>query len=216
MIVIGLTGGIASGKSTISKFLADLGAVVIDADKLGHQFLLNDSSVKVKLIKEFGKGILSDGQVVNRVKLGQIVFNDRGSLAKLNRIMHPVMYDNIQKTIKRLCREGVKVVVVEAAVFIEAKWHKLADEIWVTVIPEEIAVQRVINRSGLTQEEARARIRSQMSNKERCCEANVVIDTDCSIEEVKQKVEKLWEELLIREKQKGHRYDKGNTCKTVA
>jgi dephospho-CoA kinase len=198
MVVIGLTGGILSGKSTISQMLAEKGAVIIDADKIGHEAYKPHTKTWQDLRNAFGESIIKDDMEIDRKKLGEIVFNDPQALARLNEIVHPRMHSMIKEEIERLRGEGVDVVVLEAAVLIEANWTDLVDEVWAAVAPEEVAVKRLQNRGGLSEEQARARIRSQLSPEERAKHADVIIDTDCELSEVRAKVAELWQRLHKR------------------
>ncbi len=198
MVVIGLTGGILSGKSTISQMLAEKGAVIIDADKIGHEAYKPHTKTWQDLRNAFGGSIIKDDMEIDRKKLGEIVFNDPRALARLNKIVHPRMHSMMKEEIERLRGEGVDVVVLEAAVLIEANWTDLVDEVWAAVAPEEVAVKRLQNRGGLSEEQARARIRSQLSPEERAKHADVIIDTDCELSEVRAKVAELWQRLHKR------------------
>jgi len=198
MVVIGLTGGILSGKSTISQMLAEKGAVIIDADKIGHEAYKPHTKTWQDLRNAFGESIIKDDMEIDRKKLGEIVFNDPQALARLNEIVHPRMHSMIKEEIERLRGEGVDVVVLEAAVLIEANWTDLVDEVWAAVAPEEVAVKRLQNRGGLSEEQARARIRSQLSPEERAKHADVIIDTDCELSQVRAKVAELWQRLHKR------------------
>jgi len=199
MLIIGLTGGILSGKSTVSGMLAKRGAVIIDADKIGHETYKPHTKTWQELVDAFGDGILRQNGEVDRKKLGEVVFDDPRTLARLNEIVHPRMHKMMREEIERLRGEGVAVVVLEAAVLIEANWTDLVDEVWVTIAPEEVAIKRLQNRAGLSEEQARARIRSQLSPEERVKHADVIIDTDCSLAEVSVRVLELWERLQNRE-----------------
>lgn len=198
MVVIGLTGGILSGKSTVSAMLADRGAAIIDADKIGHETYRPNTKVWKELIDVFGEWILHKTGEVNRERLAEIVFNDPAALTLLNKIVHPSMRKTIRKEIARLKREGVRFTVLEAAILIEAKWTDLVDEIWVTVAPEEAVIDRLQNRIGLSQEQARARIRSQLPTEEKVKHADVVIDTDCPLPELGVRITELWRHLQER------------------
>lgn len=195
MIVIGLTGGILSGKSTVAEMLQDLGAAVIDADKVGHECYRPYTEGWEKVVAAFGKGILGTDDEIDRAKLSQIVFGNADALHKLNDIMHPIIRKSVEEKIKQFAGQGSDVVVVEAPVFIEAGWADLVDQIWVTAVPEEVAAKRFSKRSGLTEQEAVRRIKSQMTNDERVKHADRVIDTNRSIEQTKSDVQKLWREL---------------------
>ena len=195
MIVIGLTGGILSGKSTVAGMLQRLGAAVIDADKVGHECYKPHTEGWEKVVAAFGKDVLGTDGEIDRAKLSQIVFEDAGALHNLNNIMHPIIRKAVEEKIEKFAEQGSDVVVVEAPVFVEAGWDDLVDQIWVTAVPEDVAVKRFSERSGLSELEAVRRIESQMSNEERIKHANRVIDTSHSIEQTKSDVQKLWNEL---------------------
>jgi dephospho-CoA kinase len=196
MVVIGLTGGILTGKSTVSGLLAEKGAVIIDADQIGHETYKPHTKTWQELVNTFGDGILKQKNEVDRKKLGDIVFADRQALERLNKIVHPRMHAIIRKEINRLKGDGVAVVVLEAAVLIEAGWTDLVDIVWVTIAPEDVVLKRLRERGGLSKDQARARIRSQISSEERSKHADDIIATDCQLSEVKDRVEELWKKLL--------------------
>ncbi len=201
MIVIGLTGGILSGKSTVSGMLAERGAVIIDADKVGHQAYQPHTDVWQELVDTFGEWILKQNGEIDRKRLGEIVFHDPSALILLNKIVHPRMREIIEEELKRLRAEGASVVAIEAAVLIEAKWTDLVDRIWVTTAPAEKVIDRLQNRVGLSEEQARARIAAQLPPEDKVKHADVVIDTNCDLAELGIRVLDLWEELL-EEKQR--------------
>ncbi len=195
MVVIGLTGGILSGKSTVAQMLSELGAVVIDADKIGHEVYRPQSEAWKEVVATFGSEILKQDGEIDRKRLADIVFHNPEALERLNQIMHPRMHDVMKEEIERLRREGVGVVVLEAALLVEAKWTDLVDQVWVTVAPEATVISRLKSRAGLSEEQALARIRSQLSLEERARHADVVINTDCSLNETRAVVEGLWERI---------------------
>ena len=195
MKVIGLTGGIGSGKSTVSRFLGEMGAVVLDADKVGHQAYQPGTETWKELVAAFGEDIVDPDSTIDRRMLGAIVFADPEALAHLNRIMHPRMFDMMKARIEEYRGQGTEVVVLEAAILLEANWTPLVDEVWVTVASESTVVQRTRERTGLPEEQIKARIRSQLSNEERSQQAKVVITNDGDLEELRVKVEELWQEL---------------------
>ncbi|MFC1958023.1 dephospho-CoA kinase [Chloroflexota bacterium] len=192
MKVIGLTGGIGSGKSAVSQCLAGLGAVIIDADKVGHEAFKPDTEAWHEVVATFGRQVLTPDGEVDRKKLGEIVFNQPGSLEKLNRIMLPRMYGMVITRIEEYRRQGVDVVVLEAPILIEANWTPLVDEVWTTVAPERMVLERLGKQRGLAEEETLARIRSQLSTEERAKHADVVINNDGDLDELKAKVKELW------------------------
>ena len=197
MKVIGLTGGIGSGKSTVSQFLAELGAVILDADRVGHEALKPDTEVWCEVVAAFGRQILTPSGDIDRTRLGELVFGKPESLSRLNQIMHPRMYDMVKTQLEEYRRQGVDVVVVEAPLLIEAGWTSLIDELWVTVASESTVLRRLRERTGLSQAESLARIRSQLSSEERIKHADVVINNDGDLGELKARVEELWQGLHI-------------------
>ena len=195
MIIIGLTGGIASGKSTISETLTEMGSAVIDTDKLGHELLKHHGAAWDKLLIAFGDDILASNSDIDRKKLGKIVFNNPQFLQQLDSIMHPLIYQMVTDKIEYFRKQKVHVVVIEAALLLEVGWGELADEIWVTISPESTVLERLMNRDNITHEQAIARISSQIPPQERIVQADVVIDTSGTISQVKAKVKELWHNL---------------------
>ena len=197
MKVIGLTGGIGSGKSTVSQFLVELGAVILDVDKVGHEAYKPNTEVWREVVAAFGRQALTPSGDIDRKKLGEIVFSNPESLSRLNQIMHPRMYDMVKANLEEYRRQGVDVVVLEAPLLIEAGWASSVDEVWVTVASESTVLKRAKERTGLSERQALARIRSQLPSEERVKHADVVINTDCSLDELKAKVEELWRGLQV-------------------
>jgi len=199
MMVIGLTGGIGSGKSTVSSFLAQLGAVVLSADEIGHEALKPRTQIRQEVVNAFGKGILKADGEVDRQKLGDIVFNNAEALARLNQIMHPRMHGIAEKRIEELKQQGAEVVVLEAPLLVEANWLDLVDQVWVTAATEATVVRRLCQRSGLSEGQALARVHSQLPSEERIKYADAVIDTNGTLSEVETRVKELWGKLCIEE-----------------
>ena len=195
MKVIGLTGGIGSGKSTVAQFLKGLGAAVIDADKIGHEVFRSDAEAKQEIMAAFGEGVLTPDGNISRQKLGRIVFGNPESLYNLNVIMHPRIAERLKARLEGYRRDGARVVVVEAPLLLEAGWASSVDEVWVTVAAEATVLKRLEERARLSEAESLKRLRSQMSAAERVKQADVVIDTDCTLGELKEKVIKLWQGL---------------------
>jgi dephospho-CoA kinase len=204
MKVIGLTGGIASGKSTVAGFLKELGAVIIDADKVGHEAFEPNTQSWREVVDAFGKEVLTPDGQVDRQKLGQIVFSDPEKLTRLNQIVHPRIYTLVKARLEDYRQKGVKLVVLELPLLVEVPLSVKAgqptlsdelDEVWVASAPEAVVLQRLKGKSGLSESEARARIHSQLPSKERLKHADVVIDSDCSLAELRGKVKKLWRSL---------------------
>ncbi len=198
MKVIGLTGGIGSGKSTVSRFLAELGAVILDADKVGHEAFKPDTEIWRQVVAAFGSQILTPGGDIDREKLGEMVFGNPESLARLNQIMHPWMYEIVTAQLDDYRRQGIDVVVLEAPLLIEVGWASSVDEVWVTVASEATVLSRLEEQKGLSRQKALARIHSQLSLEERVRHADVVIDTDCDLDELRARVAELWRGLQSR------------------
>ncbi len=192
MKVIGLTGGIGSGKSTVSRFLAELSAIVIDADKIGHEVFKPQTRAWHEVVATFGQQMVAADGTIDREKLGAVVFSDDEARAKLNRIMHPPIQEMVKAQLEEHRHRGAGVVVLEAPLLLEAGWASLVDEVWVTTASEATVLRRLRERMGLSESESLARIRSQLSSEERLKQADVVIDTDCDLEALKAKVKELW------------------------
>jgi len=192
VLVIGLTGGIASGKSTVARMLAERGATVIDADVLGHDVYRPGTSVWQVLLEAFGSEIAGEDGVIDRRRLGAIVFGDQAAMQRLTGIVWPAIKGAMRKRLEHSGEAGDRVVVVEAAVLLEAGWQDQVDEVWVTVADPDAAVVRLIQRNGLSLVEARARLASQMTNDERIARADFVIRNNGSIEQLAEQVDALW------------------------
>ena len=193
MFVIGLIGGIGSGKSSVSAMLHSLGVEIIDADKVGHEAYTPNSEGWKKVISVFGQDIVGPENEIDRKKLGSIVFSDPSEMEKLNKLMHPIIHNLVEEKIKLLSNQGVKVVVLEAAILIEANWQDLTDEIWLAKSNQEVVIERVQLRNNFTREEIIKRIQSQMSNDEREKHSDIVIDNNGTIEQLEEKVKTLWQ-----------------------
>ena len=163
MLVIGLTGGIGTGKSEVSRILRELGAAVIDADRVGHEAYRAGSPIWRELVATLGEGILTAAGEIDRRRLGAIVFGDREALAKLNAIMHPKMAEMMEEEIGEFRRRGTEVVVVDAALLLEAGWDSLVEEVWVAYAPEEKVVDWLHRRNNLSEEEITSRTRLSAS-----------------------------------------------------
>ena len=195
MNIIGLTGGIGSGKSTAAQILAEFGAKVIDADKVAHEVFNPGTEGLQKVVEIFGEGVLNSKGEIDRKKLGEIVFNDPSALATLNGIIHPRAYDLTRSRLEEFRSQGIEVVVLEVILLVEAGWDHLADEIWVTVAKEDTVVKRLQESRGLTKDEILTRIRAQTPNEKRVKHADVVIENDGSYEELEAKLNELWSRI---------------------
>jgi dephospho-CoA kinase len=199
MLTIGLTGGIGSGKTTATKILAELGAPVIDADKVGHAIYEPDGPAYGDMIAAFGDGILGPDRTIDRKKLGPIVFADPEALKRLNSIVHPKMFARMRQMVETLRAGGErKPVVIEAAVLIEANWQPLFDEIWLVEASKERVIERVERDRGLKPPQTEARIRAQLPDEERRRHATAIIINDGTIAELSVKIKTLWQSAIER------------------
>ncbi|XP_076621029.1 bifunctional Phosphopantetheine adenylyltransferase - Dephospho-CoA kinase [Colletes latitarsis] len=195
--IIGLTGGIASGKSSVADKLEKLGAGLVNCDKIAHDLYLPGKSCFETILKTFGPAILKPDGFIDRKALGNIVFNDKAQLDKLNKLVWPIILDETKKQINNFYAEGFDIIVMEAAVLIQAKWQCVCHEIWTCIIPPEEAIKRVVNRNGLTEVDAKVRIQVQPSNTEQVNEANVVICSLWSHDITQEQVQRAWDELMV-------------------
>jgi dephospho-CoA kinase len=199
MLTIGLTGGIGSGKSTVTKFLAALGAPIIDADKVGHAIYAPGGPAYNDMLAAFGHEIVGPDGTIDRKKLGPIVFADPEALKRLNSIVHPKMFTRMREMVQQLRGEGVRdPVLVEAAILIEANWQPLFDEIWLVVASRERVIERIERDRGLKPEQTEARIRAQLPDKERQKHSTLLITNDGTFDELREKVTRLWRAALAR------------------
>jgi len=190
-IDIGLTGNIASGKSMISGMLREHGAAVLDADLVGKSVLAQNVEGALEQVRVvFGDSIF-DGNQLNRHFLGNLVFGRPDLLKKLNDIMMPIMTRLIANEIAALHRTST-VVVLDAAILIEASWQNLVDEIWVVKASKNEQLERLITRDHLSRDEAVSRIEAQMPLAQKLAYADVVIDNTMDVEQTRKQVEMLW------------------------
>lgn len=192
MIVIGLTGNIACGKSTVAKMLEALGAYVIDADHLAHEAMRPGTVVHRAIVARFGEDILMEDGQINRRRLGGIVFRDAAALAELERIVHPVV---VAETLRLLAACDRPVAVVEAIKLLEAQMHRHCDAVWVVTCSREQQMARLMAYRHLSAEEAEVRIAAQPPQEEKVARADVIIDNSGTLEETWQQVVCAWNAL---------------------
>jgi dephospho-CoA kinase len=201
VITIGLTGGIGCGKSAAAAILVELGAVLIDADKVGHEVYEPGTPCWNALVGAFGRDIVAADRTIDRKKLGVRVFSDPLALKRLNALVQPRIADKINERIRDLRARAIEApIVVEAAVLIEAGWQWLVDEIWVIASSRERAIERVIAARGLSRGEVEQRIGSQISEAERTRDADCVIPNDGTLAELRAAIERCWRERVARAK----------------
>ena len=199
-LIVGLTGGIVGGKSTVASMFRDLGAKIIDADRLGHSVILPYKPAWKKIVKLFGEEILRNDLTIDREKLGKIVFGDQALLKKLNEITHPEIIKLIKKEInmaRNKTHNQEKILVIDAALIYEAKIDRLMDKIIVVYIDEDEQIKRLIKRNNLSKDEASQRVKSQIPMKEKIKMADYVIDNNDTLDKTKEQVETIWQSLVF-------------------
>lgn len=198
ILVAGLTGGIASGKTSVSGMLAAKGAHVIDADRVGHDVIAPGGEAYEEVVAAFGREILAPDGAIDRRGLGAIVFADAAQLKRLNAISHPRMATRMAEAIAELrarpADQAPPLIVLDAAILLEAGWDVLCGEVWVVVTAPETALERLMARNRLSRAEAQARLSAQIGNDERTARARRVIRNDGTLEELRGQVERLWRE----------------------
>lgn len=195
MVVIGLTGGIASGKSTAARYLAEKGAHMIDADKLGHRVYQAGRPAFDRVVAAFGDDVVGDDGEIDRRALGGKVFASPEQLKRLTDIAWPEILAMATEEIGEARRLGASVVVLEAAVLLEANWQSDVDEVWVVTVEPEVAIARATARDGVDESAVQARIDAQLSNPERAALADVVIDNGGSEAELLSKLDAEWQRV---------------------
>jgi dephospho-CoA kinase len=193
MRIIGLTGGIASGKSSVARILEALGVVVVDADQLAREAVAPGEEAYRSIVAEFGEGILNPDRTINRKALAKIVFADSAARRRLERITHPAIARLAEERLAALRNRGTPVVVYMAPLLIEAGVSSRVDEIWVVYADRETQVARLMLRDGLSRDEALQRLAAQMTMEEKRTYGRIVIDNSGTPEETERQVKDLWE-----------------------
>ena len=195
--VIGLTGGIGSGKSTVARLLAARGARVIDTDRVAHDAYLPGTDAHRQIVETFGRGVVGAGGEIDRKALGALVFDDREKLARLNAIVHPYVGQEVRRQldVARADTSRRAPIVLEVPLLIEVGWKRMVDRLWVVSVPRETAIARTMARSKLSRAEIERRIDAQMSDAERRRHADLVIDNSGTLETLETRVEEAWRAL---------------------
>jgi dephospho-CoA kinase len=194
--VIGLTGNIGSGKSTVLRMLEQLGARIIDADALVREVMAEGTPVWQAIVETFGEGVLDQQGEIDRSGLGSLVFNDRDALTRLEAIVHPAVHERFTEIVRN---SEEHVVAVEAVKLIESGVHQEMSSLWLVTCPAEERLRRLVESRGISPEEIEDRLRAQMPEEQQAQWADVVIDNAGSLENTREQVEAEWEK--IREKQ---------------
>lgn len=199
MILVGLTGGIASGKSAASKIFKKLGAYIIDADVLAREVVEPLKPAWKDIVKNFGKEILNKDNSINRQKLAEIVFNNKKKRELLNSIVHPRVFKRAKEIEKEIAKKDPKAVIIfDAALLIESGYYKKMDKNIVIYADEDVQVKRLMKRDGLTKDEAKKRIKAQMPLREKMRFADYIIDGNKVLNMVKKQAKAVIE--ILREK----------------
>ncbi len=196
-LLIGITGNIGTGKSTVAHMLAELGADVIDADEVAHQVIRPGTPAYEQIVEKFGPEILVAGEEngewrIDRRRLGAIVFDDPEALARLEAIVHPATMEEVER---RIGASAAEVVAVEAIKLIEAGMADDCDSVWVTTCRPEQQLRRIMAARDLSRAEAKQRIQAQAPPEEKIARADVVIDNSGSLAQTRAQVEVAWEQL---------------------
>jgi dephospho-CoA kinase len=199
MHVIGLTGGIGTGKTVVSAILEEQGAEILNADLVGHRVYEPGRPAYDEIVAEFGQGVVAEAGTIDRKKLGPIVFADPAKLARLNAITHPRIKEMMREKLAEMAARGAEYVVLEAALLFDAKWEDLADEVWCTTVDAQTAAQRTSERSGIPVEQVLERIQKvQMASDERIRRSDLVIDTSGTMEDTRRRTLEAWQKLKQR------------------
>lgn len=188
MYRIGLTGGVGSGKSTVSSYMHELGIPVIDGDKLAREAVIPGSRAMAEMRKAFGPHIFLPDGSLNRLKMGEIVFNDEEKRQKLNSVIHPFIWHRTREELIRAQEEGFPVVVLDMPLLLEISWQLRVEEVWLVEVPLEVQIARVISRDGFTREQVMERIGKQMPTTNKMNYADVIIDNSRSVEDTRRQV----------------------------
>jgi dephospho-CoA kinase len=191
--MIGLTGNIATGKSTVGRMLAALGATVIDADKVAHQVMRAGKPAHAAVVETFGERVVGPDGEIDRSRLGEIVFADPVALARLEALVHPA---TIAEVARRIAAAETRVVVVEAIKLIESGMADAYAYLWVTTCPAHEQVRRLMADRGMSRADAEQRVQAQPPQEEKIARADVVIDTGVDMEDTRRQVEQAWAGLL--------------------
>ena len=199
MIIAGLTGGIASGKSTISRFLSDAGAQIIDADKIAREVVKPGTPGYDAILAFFGRTILLPDGDIDRKRLGEIIFNDPDKKARLDAIVHPLVFERSAEMIAQIAAETPDaVVIMDVPLLMEADMGRDLEEVIVVYVPETIQLERLMNRDGIDEQAAMARIRSQMPIEEKRKRATLVIDNSGTLSDSRRQAMAVFNRLKQR------------------
>ena len=188
---IGITGGIGSGKSEVTKYLREKGYAVIDADEVAREAAMPGEPAMLRLLDEIGEGVFLDDGTLDRQGLAKLMFYDPLVLITVNGIFHGDIKERIERHVRELEEKGNKAVFLSAPLLFETEAGWMADEVWLVTAGEGVRLRRVMERDGLCEEDVRARIDSQMPEEEKRARADIVIENNGTLEELFASVEKV-------------------------
>jgi dephospho-CoA kinase len=198
MRIVGLTGGIASGKSTVVRMLQELGAAVVDADAIVHELQAPGAPLLEAIAREFGPSVIRPDGSLDRARLGQIVFADPARRKALEAIVHPAVRERMWAEVERYRQEGRPAVVLDVPLLIEGGLYREVDEVWLVYVDRQTQLERLMARNGLTEAEAVARIGAQMDLEAKRAYAHRLIDNRGTLAKTRAQVEAAWRDLLRR------------------
>ncbi len=199
MLNVGLTGGIASGKSTVARMLVEKGAILIDFDELAHALEMPGEPVWREIVDHFGEGILQEDRQIDRLKLGEVVFSDPREREVLNRLVHPAVFAAWQERLREIEKSGKDAIVLsDIPLLMEAGFEPMVDLVLLVYVSPEEQISRLMGRNGLNREEAEKRVASQMPIGEKVGRADIVISNEGAPAETAHAVDRAWEELCRR------------------
>ena len=196
MKIIGLTGGIGSGKTSVANKLRALGASVFDADEAARNAVLPETKGYQEVVAAFGSRVVAEDGQIDRVALAEIVFSDKKALRVLEGIIHGFVWAEIDIFLQKCSESGARVAILDIPLLIESGWHKKVDEVWLVALPVEKQVMRTMERSGLTEEAVKARIAAQMPLVEKKKYASLIIDNSGTWEETEKQIISAWKEAV--------------------
>ena len=200
MVILGVTGSLSTGKTSVALFFKELGAKVLDADKIAHEQMKKGGACYEQVIKKFGKNIL-DGDKINRKKLADIVFNDKKKLDKLATIIHPVVKFAIGEEVRRYSnRKKEYLVVIDVPLLFESNLHRYVDWIIVVKAKQQQQIERAVEKFKISRQQAASRIKMQMPLREKIRLADIIIDNSGSLIETKKQVKETWQKIFLKKK----------------
>ncbi len=199
MLIIGLTGNIGSGKSSVARCFKELGARVIDTDQVARDIVSPGTAGLQQIVQYFSAGILNPDGTLDRLKVAEIVFHDSEALKQLNAIVHPIIRSELLKVMADYkSKPDAPLLIIEAPLLIETGLYKLVDEVWLVTVNSETQIQRVMKRDTATEEQVSSRLASQMPQEDKIPYADRVIDNSGNLEDTIKQVRQIWSDVLDR------------------